>query len=169
MGCYTQHIDQYQPIALSKLQFKTITKVLTDRLSIITQTKMYENQKDFVKGRFIFDGIYIASESTNHLDRKAFGGQVALKIDIKMTSYIIDWNFLLLFCTFLGLMKLFVIGFSPYLTMPSFLFVEVSLSWLANESYSLCLALKALECPTMFCMLMILRFFVMLASVVYML
>lgn len=51
------------------------------------------NQRGFVKGRSISDCICIASECINLLDKKAFGGQSAMKIDIKKTFDTIDWVF----------------------------------------------------------------------------
>ncbi|KAF1884384.1 hypothetical protein Lal_00014352 [Lupinus albus] len=38
---------------------------------------------------------YLASEAINLLDHKTFGGNMAIKLDIKKTFDIIDWVFLL--------------------------------------------------------------------------
>lgn len=78
-----ERIDQYRPITLANFKFKIVTKVLADRLAMEAPKVISENQRGFVKGRQITDCICIASESINLLDKRASGGQLAMKIDIK--------------------------------------------------------------------------------------
>lgn len=88
-------IENYRPIALANFQFKIITKVLADRLACIAPKILSENQRGFIRERHISDCICIASEAINMLDKKIFGGNLALKIDIKKAFDTLDWNFLL--------------------------------------------------------------------------
>lgn len=88
-------IENYRPIALANFQFKIITKVLADRLACIAPKILSENQRGFIRERHISDCICIASEAINMLDKKNFGGNLALKIDIKKAFDTLDWNFLL--------------------------------------------------------------------------
>lgn len=88
-------IENYRPIALANFQFKIITKVLADRLSVIAPKIISKNQRGFIRGRHISDCICITSETINMLDRKIFGGNLALKIDIKKAFDTMDWDFLL--------------------------------------------------------------------------
>lgn len=88
-------IGQYRPISLANYQFKIITKVIAARLAKIAPKIISVNQRGFISGRSILDCICLASEAVNLLDKKCFGGNMALKIDIKKafdTSY---WCFLL--------------------------------------------------------------------------
>lgn len=88
-------IDQYRPIALADFQFKIITKVLADRLAMVAPKIISENQRGFLKGRHISEWLCIASEGINMLDKRAYGGNLALKIDIKKAFDTMDWKFLL--------------------------------------------------------------------------
>jgi hypothetical protein len=50
-------IEQYRPIALANFKFKTITKVLADRLSQILPNLISKEQRGFIKGRNVKDCI----------------------------------------------------------------------------------------------------------------
>lgn len=78
-----ERTEQYRPIVLANFQFKIISKVLADRLAQVAPKIISENKRGFVKGRTIFDCICVTYEAVNLLDKKAFGGQLAMKIDIK--------------------------------------------------------------------------------------
>ncbi|XP_019451698.1 PREDICTED: uncharacterized protein LOC109353792 [Lupinus angustifolius] len=84
-------IEEFRPIALANFQFKIITKVIADRLARIISPQ----QKGFIKDRKIHDCICIASEAINLLDHKTFGGNLAIKLDIKKAFDTMDWIFLL--------------------------------------------------------------------------
>jgi len=78
----TDNIDQYRLIALANFKFKIISKVLADRLSQIIPSLISKEQRGFIKGRNIKDCIALTSEAINVLDKKCFGGNLALKIDV---------------------------------------------------------------------------------------
>lgn len=86
-------LDNYRPIALANFQFKIITKILSDRLGIIASKIISIHQKGFIPGRSIQDCIMIASEAVNMLHRKTFGGNMAIKIDIRKAFDTINWKF----------------------------------------------------------------------------
>lgn len=88
-------MDLYRPIALANFKFKIITKVMADRLAEVAQKIISSNQHGFVQGRQISDCICTALEAINLLDKKFFGGNIALKIDIKKAFDTSDWYFLL--------------------------------------------------------------------------
>ncbi|XP_019418611.1 PREDICTED: uncharacterized protein LOC109329402 [Lupinus angustifolius] len=88
-------IEEFRPIALANFQFKIISKVIADRLGTITSRIISPQQKGFIKGRKIHDCICIASEAINLLDYKTFGGNLAIKLDIKKAFDTMDWLFLL--------------------------------------------------------------------------
>jgi hypothetical protein len=58
-------------------------------------TIISKKQRGFIQGRNIEDCICLASEAINLLNKKAFGGNVALKIDISKAFDTLDWSFLL--------------------------------------------------------------------------
>lgn len=54
-----------------------------------------ENQIGFIRDRHIYDCTGVASEAINLLHKRTFGGNIALKIDIKKAFDSMDWDFLL--------------------------------------------------------------------------
>lgn len=88
-------MELFRPIALANFKFKIIIKVLADGLATVARKIISPNQHGFVQGRKISDCICTASEAINLLNKKSFGGNIALKIDIKKAFDTIDWNFLL--------------------------------------------------------------------------
>lgn len=75
---------------MANFQFKVVTKVLADRLAITAPKIISEQQRGFIKGRHISECIFSTSEAINLLDSKAFGGNVALKFDIKKAFDTLD-------------------------------------------------------------------------------
>ncbi|PNX99831.1 ribonuclease H, partial [Trifolium pratense] len=88
-------IDQYRPIAMANFKFKVISKIIADRLASILPSIVSEEQKGFIHERNIKDCLCIASEATNLLHNKSYGGNLALKIDITKAFDTLDWRFLL--------------------------------------------------------------------------
>ena len=88
-------IDQYRPIALANFKFKVITKVMADRLAKILPNIISVEQRGFIRGRNIKDCIILASEAINVLDKKSFGGNLALKIDVSKAFDTLNWTFLI--------------------------------------------------------------------------
>nr|ABD32279.2 reverse transcriptase, putative [Medicago truncatula] len=78
-----QVMGDFRPIALANFQFKIVTKILADRLSIITMRIISPEQRGFIRDRNISDCIIMASEAVNMIDKRQFGGNLALKVDIK--------------------------------------------------------------------------------------
>lgn len=77
-----QTLDKFRPIILSYFMFKIITQIIAHRFLVIISRIIFPQQFGFIKSRDISDCIASASECVKLLDRKTFGGQVALKIDI---------------------------------------------------------------------------------------
>ena len=76
-------MDKFRHITLANFQFKILTKVLANRLNNIRRKIVSEQQRSFIKGRKIQEYILIESEALNLLDRKGFGGDLAMKIYVK--------------------------------------------------------------------------------------
>jgi len=88
-------IDKYRPIALANFKFKILSNILADRLAPILPNIISKEQRGFVQGRNIKDCIAITSEAINLLDKKCFGGNLALKIDVSKAFDTLRWDFLL--------------------------------------------------------------------------
>ena len=87
-------IAQYQPITVANFLFKIIPKILVDRLSSIAICIISPQQTTFLKGKHISDCIGLVSEGFNFMDKKAFGGNVGIKVDIAKAFDTLNWNFL---------------------------------------------------------------------------
>jgi Reverse transcriptase (RNA-dependent DNA polymerase) len=55
-------IQKFRPISLVDCSYKIISKVLTNRLSVIVNTIVDEAQTTFIQGRFILDNVLAAHE-----------------------------------------------------------------------------------------------------------
>lgn len=69
--------------------------MLADRLPLVAPKLISPNQCGFVKGCSIRSCIGITSEAINLLKYCAYGGNIALKVDIRKAFDTLDWNFLL--------------------------------------------------------------------------
>lgn len=76
---------------MANLQFKIVTKFLVDRLSVLALKIVSHQRRGFIKGRQIIDCICFTSEAINMLKRKVFGGNIAIKFDIRKALDILDW------------------------------------------------------------------------------
>ena len=90
-----QVMGDFWPIALTNFQFKIITKILADRLAPITMRIISIEQRGFIRERNIAECVILASEAINVIDKRQFGGNMALKVDIKKAFDTLDWNFLI--------------------------------------------------------------------------
>jgi len=103
-----QVIGDYRLIALANFQFKIVTKILADRLVIITMRIVFVEQRGFVREHNISDCVILASKAINSIDKKQFGGNVALKVDIANAFDTLNWNFLLTVLRQFGFFEVFV-------------------------------------------------------------
>jgi len=88
-------VSQYRPIALANFKYKIISKILAGRVASIMPSIISPQQKGFIQGRQIKDCICLASEAINQLDKKAYGGNLAFKVDIAKAFDTIEWPFLI--------------------------------------------------------------------------
>ena len=68
--------------------------ILVDRLARITARIVSPYQFGFIQDHHIEDCVALASDCVNMLDKKCYGGNLAMKIDICKTLDILDWFFL---------------------------------------------------------------------------
>jgi len=75
-------VQQYRPICLLNVSFKIFTKVLTNRLSVVTQKIIRPSQTTFIPGRHILEGVVILHETIHEMHKKKKNG-VILKLDFE--------------------------------------------------------------------------------------
>ncbi len=77
-------ITQFWPINLYNVIYKTISKVLANRLKSILPSIISESQSAFVPGRLISDNILVAFESLHYMKNKRKGKttHMAAKLDM---------------------------------------------------------------------------------------
>ncbi|KAI9187392.1 hypothetical protein LWI28_027606 [Acer negundo] len=87
-------VDQFRPIVLSNFLFKISSKILADRLARVAARIISPQQFGFIRDQHIEDCIALASNCVNMLQKKFYGGNLAIKIDIRKAFDILDWSFL---------------------------------------------------------------------------
>lgn len=87
-------IDKFRPIMLNNFLVKIVTKILANQLALVANRVVSPNQFCFIRGHYIKDCIYAASNCVNLLVKKYFEGNVAMEIDIKKDVDTSSWYFL---------------------------------------------------------------------------
>ena len=60
-------MSDFKPIALCKIVYKIIAKVIANRLKTILPSIISDNQSAFIPGKFITDNIMLAFELSHFL------------------------------------------------------------------------------------------------------
>ncbi|VFQ97974.1 unnamed protein product [Cuscuta campestris] len=89
-------VADLRPIALCNTTYKTISKMVANRLKPLLQHVISDNQFAFLPGRLISDNILLAVEMGHYLHRKQLGltGWVGLKLDMAKAYDRVEWGFL---------------------------------------------------------------------------
>ncbi|KAK2369496.1 hypothetical protein QL285_082627 [Trifolium repens] len=76
-------MKDFRPISLCNVLYKVVSKLLENRLKVVLDKYIFEEQSAFVEGRSIIDNALIAIEIIHCLKRRTKGakGELALKID----------------------------------------------------------------------------------------
>lgn len=79
-----EFISQFRPIRLSNVYYKTITKILVNRLKPIMSKLESPMQSSFILGRMISDNIVLVQEAVHSMGRKrGRKGWMILKLDLE--------------------------------------------------------------------------------------
>ncbi|VFQ84579.1 unnamed protein product [Cuscuta campestris] len=89
-----KRFEDYRPISLSTFMSKINTKLLANRLNKILPKLISKEQVAFQKGKSIEDHILMAQEAVHLLDKKVFGGNFILKLDMAKAFDKLDWGYL---------------------------------------------------------------------------
>uniref|UniRef100_A0A803P8S6 Reverse transcriptase domain-containing protein n=1 Tax=Cannabis sativa TaxID=3483 RepID=A0A803P8S6_CANSA len=91
-----ERMSDLRPIALCNVLYKTITKVLANRMNHQMHEIVSETQNAFIPDRLISDNILVSFEILHYLKRKRKGkeGYMVLKLDLSKAYDRIEWPFL---------------------------------------------------------------------------
>lgn len=88
-------IKDYRPISLANVAYKTISKILAERLKPWLNVIITENQSAFIPERLITDNVLIAHELMHSLHTKNLSNKfMALKLDIAKAFDRVEWKFI---------------------------------------------------------------------------
>jgi hypothetical protein len=95
-GDVQETMKDWRPIALCNVLYKIISKVLANRLKLVLDKCISDNQSAFVPGRSILDNAMAAIEIVHYMKTKSKGNKydAALKLDISKAYDRIDWDYL---------------------------------------------------------------------------
>nr|GEV60655.1 hypothetical protein [Tanacetum cinerariifolium] len=83
-------VSKFRPIACSNVIYKSISKILTNRIKTGMQKVVNINQSAFIPGKHIQDNILIAQELLKGCQRKKGARRCALKVDIQKGFYTVS-------------------------------------------------------------------------------
>ncbi|KAH9666643.1 putative ribonuclease H protein [Citrus sinensis] len=88
-------LKMFRPISLYTVAYKTVTKIIANRLQALLPKLIGPHQTSFVPGRHIVDNIVIAQEVV-HSMRKKTGkrGLMAIKVDLEKAYDRLNWSFI---------------------------------------------------------------------------
>ncbi|GKB03041.1 RNA-directed DNA polymerase, eukaryota, reverse transcriptase zinc-binding domain protein [Tanacetum coccineum] len=87
-------VSEFRPISCCNVIYKSISKILTNRIKNGLQKVVNLNQSAFIPGRHTQDNILIAQELLKGYKRKNGARRCALKIDIQKAYDTVNWEFL---------------------------------------------------------------------------
>ena len=98
----------FTSISLSNFTSKTISKIVSIRLSPILPYLISSNQSGFVKGRSISESIMLAQEIIHQIKKPNIGSNVIIKVDMAKAYDRVSWSYICLVLRKMGFDEIFI-------------------------------------------------------------
>ncbi|KAL5580322.1 hypothetical protein UlMin_012764 [Ulmus minor] len=118
-------ITDYRPISLCNVIYKIISKMLTNKLRLVMNSIISEEQSAFIPGRLISDNAIIGFECLHAIKRKRSKkkGYLALKLDMAKAFDKVEWSFVQRIMTKLGFSDVWIRKIMACVTSVSYSFL----------------------------------------------
>ena len=89
-----EKVTDYKPISLCNVAYKIASKMVANRMKVVLQDIINENQSEFVAERLIIDNVLVAHELMIHINKKKKGkwGEMAIKLDMSKAYNCVEWD-----------------------------------------------------------------------------
>ncbi|XP_011093973.1 uncharacterized protein LOC105173793 [Sesamum indicum] len=91
---HSTSVADYRPISCCNVIYKTITKIISDRLAPVLEHLIDRCQAAFVGGRNITDNIFLAQEMVRQYSRKRISPRCTINVDLRTAFDSVSWSFL---------------------------------------------------------------------------
>ena len=92
---HSTNLKMFRPISLCTIAYKTVTKIIANRLQAVLPEIIRPHQTSFVPGRHIIDIIVVAQEVVHTMQRKTSKrGLMAINVDLEKAYNRLNWSFI---------------------------------------------------------------------------
>lgn len=89
-----REMKDYRPISCCNVLYKTISKIIANRLKMVLPQFIAGNQSAFVKDRLLIENLLLATEIVKDYHKESISERCAIKIDISKAFDSVQWSFL---------------------------------------------------------------------------
>ncbi|XP_075645329.1 uncharacterized protein LOC142616340 [Castanea sativa] len=89
-----EKVSDYRPISLCNVAYKIASKVVANRMKLVLQEIIGENQSACIAERLITDNVLVEHELMSHVSKKKKGkcGEIAIKLDMSKAYDWVEWE-----------------------------------------------------------------------------